>query len=734
MRLLRILLPLLLAGLCTEALGQTVLTRRGKPAARIVVAAGNDTDRTAALLLQRFVREASGAELPVVPGAKIRRGDILLGASDTLGLSYDGFRLRSGSDGTLRISSGGGNGSVYGVVSLLERYLGMDYFAAHVYALDRRPDIVLPRLDTAGNPAFRYRQSQAYGMAQDSVYRFFLRLREPSDVFAGNLWVHTFDRLLPAERYGARHPEYYSFINGQRRPGRASQWCLSNPEVFETVAERIDSIFRDDPARTMISVSQNDSDRTYCRCDECERVNIEEGAPSGNYVRFLNKLAERFPDKQFSTLAYLFTMKPPRHVRPLPNVNIMLCSIGCHREAPLAETDTGREFTEALEGWSALTDNLFVWDYGINFDNMVEPFPNFPVLAPNIRLFRRHGARMHFSQIGGSYGGDFSELRSYVVAKLMWDPAQDTDSLMLRFMRGYYGAAAPYLYQYEKLSEGALLASGTPLWIYDSPVSHKDGMFNDACRQRYNELFDRAEAAVAADSALLRRVRTARLPLLYTELEILRTERGKDTASVLRKLETFERYTSEFGIETLNERNNSPQEYCRLYRRRYLPNADVTKNPAAGARIEWLVPPAEKYRAEGENTLTDGLFGGASFADGWTGWEGRDGAFILDLGSRQEFSAVTADFLHQLGAWILLPRAMTCAVSDDKLAWRQLGRVEVPEDRDVPVKFVPVTVAAENPVRARYLRIEVEGTNVCPPWHYGVGCPCWFFIDEIIIK
>lgn len=734
MRLLRTLLPLLLAGLCTEALGQTVLTRRGKPAARIVVADGNGTDRTAALLLQRFVREASGAELPVVQGAKIRRGDILLGAADTLGLSYDGFRLRSGSDGTLRISSGGGNGSVYGVVSLLERYLGMDYFAAHVYALDRCPDIVLPRLDTAGNPAFRYRQSQAYGMAQDSVYRFFLRLREPSDVFAGNLWVHTFDRLLPAGRYGAGHPEYYSFIHGQRRPGRASQWCLSNPEVFETVAERIDSIFRADPARTMISVSQNDSDRTYCRCDECERVNIEEEAPSGNYVRFLNKLAERFPDKQFSTLAYLFTMKPPRHVRPLPNVNIMLCSIGSHREAPLAETATGREFTEALEGWSALTDNLFIWDYGINFDNMVEPFPNFPVLAPNIRLFRRHGARMHFSQIGGSYGGDFSELRSYVVAKLMWDPAQDTDSLMLRFMRGYYGAAAPYLYQYEKLSEGALLASGTPLWIYDSPVSHKDGMFNDACRQRYNELFDRAEAAVAADSALLRRVRTARLPLLYTELEILRTEHGKDTAAVLRKLETFERYTSEFGIETLNERNNSPQEYCRLYRRRYLPNADVTKNPAAGAHIEWLVPPAEKYRALGENTLTDGLFGGASFADGWTGWEGRDGAFILDLGSGQEFSAVTADFLHQLGAWILLPRAMTCAVSDDKLAWRQLGRVEVPEDRDVPVKFVPVTVAAESPVRARYLCIEVEGTNVCPPWHYGVGCPCWFFIDEIIIK
>ncbi len=731
MRLFRTLLLLLFAGLCAEADGQTVLTRRGKPVARIVVAAGNSTDRTAALLLQRFVREASGAELPIVQGVKIRKGDILLGASDTLGLSDDGFRLRTGSDGTLRISSGGGSGSVYGVVSLLERYLGMDYFAARVYTLDRRPDIVLPRLDTADNPAFRYRQSQAYGMAQDSVYRFFLRLEEPSDIFAGNLWVHTFDRLLPAERYGAEHPEYYSFIHGERRPGRASQWCLSNPALFETVAARIDSIFRANPGRTWISVSQNDSDRTYCRCEACERVNVEEGAPSGNYIRFLNKLAERFPDKRFSTLAYLFTMQPPRHARPLSNVNIMLCSIGSHREAPLTETATGREFVAALEGWSALTDNLFIWDYGINFDNMVEPFPNFPVLAPNIRLFRRHGARMHFSQIGGSYGGDFSELRSYVVAKLMWDPAQDADSLMQRFMNGYYGAAAPCLYQYEKHLEEALFGSGIPLWIYDSPVTHKQGMFSAACRDHYNELFDRAEAAVAADSALLRRVRLARLPLLYSELEILRTERDRDTAAVLRKLGTFERYVTDFGVETLNERNNSPQEYCKLYRQRYL-SADRSK--AFGARIEWIVPPAGKYRALGEETLTDGLFGGASFADGWTGWEGQDGAFILDLGSEQEFSAVTADFLHQLGAWILLPRAMTCAVSDDKRAWRPLGRTELAEDRDVPVKFVPVTVAAGGPVRARYIRIEVEGTNVCPPWHYGVGCPCWFFIDEITVK
>lgn len=560
-------------------------------------------NRHAAELLQRFVRESSGAELPLVTKAAPRRGDVVIGAGDTSSLTEDGFRLRT-SDGVLYISSGGDKGAVYGVVTLLERNLGVDYLAANTYTLDRSRTIQLPEMDCYENPAFRYRQSQAYGMALDPTYRTFLRLEEPRDIFAGGLWVHTFNQLLPASVYGGEHPEYYSFINGERRPGRASQWCLTNPEVFELVAAKVDSIFKANPGMSIISISQNDSNFTYCRCEECEKVNEYEGAPSGNYIRFLNKLAERFPDKEFSTLAYLFTMQPPRHVKPLPNVNIMLCDIDCNREVPLTDNASGQEFVRALEGWSAVSDNIFVWDYGINFDNMVAPFPNFPILKPNIELFHRNHVTMHFSQIGGSYGGDFSEMRTYVVSKLMWNPDQDTDELMLRFMKGYYGEATPYLYQYEKLLEGGLLASGNRLWIYDSPVSHKDGMLNAACRKRYNQLFDLAEKAVADDSTRLARVHMARLPLMYSDLEIARTTTDKDIDAVVRELDAFERYIDLFGIKTLNERNNSPKEYCKLYRERYLPSERRSK--ALGARIIWLDErPHATRRPASERSPTD---------------------------------------------------------------------------------------------------------------------------------
>ena len=192
MRLFRWIFVVSLLLVSSGVRAQTRLTRNGKPAARIVVAQQTAADLTAAQLLQRFVRESTGATLPLLHDVTPRKGNILIGASDTAGLAEDGFRLRT-QDGVLRISSGGDKGAVYGVMTLLERYLGLDYFAAGVYDLDRNPTVTLPAMDFAENPAFRYRQSQGYGMAQDSVYRLALRLEEPRDIFAGGLWVHTFN-------------------------------------------------------------------------------------------------------------------------------------------------------------------------------------------------------------------------------------------------------------------------------------------------------------------------------------------------------------------------------------------------------------------------------------------------------------------------------------------------------------------------------------------------------------
>lgn len=708
---------------------QITLVKNKKATTRIVLTQETKTNRQAAVLLQDFVRRISGATLPIVAGEKMKKGDIQIGTGSAEGAGEDGFLLAADENG-LRIASGGDKGAVYGVVTLLEDYLGVSYYAKDTYTLTPSSTLTLPAIHRVETPAFRYRQTWSYGN-EDPIYKMWFRLEEPQELFADNLWVHTFDRLIPSDVYGSSHPEYYAFINGERRPGNASQWCLSNPEVFELAAHKIDSIFQANPDKKMISVSQNDGNFTNCTCPECRAIDEYEGALSGNIIRFLNKLAVRFPDKEFSTLAYLYSMQPPKHVKPLPNVNIMLCDIDCKREVPLTDNASGQDFVKALEGWSKISDNIFVWDYGINFDNIISPFPNFHILQKNIQLFKKNHVTMHFSQVNGIKGGDFSEMRAYMLSKLMWNPYQDADSLMQAFMKGYYGAAAPSLYQYQKIMQGALLASGQPLWIYDSPISHKNGMLNPVLLKTYNCLFDQAEQAVAKDTTLLHRVQLSRLPLQYAELEIARTRTDQDTEEVRRKLALFEERTRRFAISTLNERQNAPADYCRLYTRRFLPRPE--RNKAAGARITWLTPPSDKYKALGETALTDELFGGTTYVESWVGWNGTDGAFILDMGEEKAFSSIETDFLHQLGGWVLLPHSVAYSISTDNDNYQPFGSYTFAEDRDLQVKFVGGKAESPQPVKARYIKVEIKGIGMCPSWHYGVGYPAWFFTDEVTV-
>lgn len=733
----KIFFMLVLSLLTLQLSGQVTLVKKGKPVGRIIINSTNPTNLEASKLLNRFINEVSGAELVVLdftPKLKLKKGDVFIGVETPQNselrdqLTEDGFLIQSDAH-QLWINGEGKHGSEYGVVDLLEEFLGIRYLKSHTYTLTPNTDIEFPsNIVRLQNPSFRYRQTQAFSANEDLTYKLWHRLEEPKEEFAAGYWVHTFNSLLPAATYGKDHPEYYAYLNGVRHPGTVSQWCLTNDDVFEIVSERVDSIFRANPDKHIISVSQNDS-QIYCQCPICKAIIDREGSPVGTLLYFVNKLAERFPNKEFSTLAYLFSVPAPKYMKPLPNVNIMLCDIDAYREVTLTENPSGQEFVKEMEAWSKITNNIFVWDYGINFDNYLAPFPNFHILQPNMQLFKKNGATRHFSQIAGSKGGDFSELRSYLVSKLLWNVDANVDEVMKGFLVDFYGeGAAPYLYDYIKLREGALLGSQIPLWIYDTPVTHKEGMLNDALLRRYKELFDCAEAAVAGDSTALAHVREERLPLLYSELEILRTRSDIDKSDLRQKVEHLRSEAAKYNVISLNERVNLVDDYCTEYLERNLP--PTKKSLALGAKIEFVSLPNKPYD-EIKEAITDGLYGGSTFNDGWVGWEGRDGEFIIDLGQVTDIHTVETDFLHKLGAWVLLPKGIEVSTSVDDKDYIEMGSLAIPEDRDVEVKYVRVPVQSDPGVSARYIKIKVETIGLCPPWHYGVGHPAWFFIDEV---
>ena len=148
----------------------------------------------------------------------------------------------------------------------------------------------------------------------------------------------------------------------------------------------------------------------------------------------------------------------------------------------------------------------------------------------------------------------------------------------------------------------------------------------------------------------------------------------------------------------MNERKNAPGEYCELYKKRFLPQNEQSK--ASGASLTWIIPPQERYKTLGETALTDELFGGTTYVESWVGWNGTDGAFILDLGEEKSFTRIEADFLHQLGGWVLLPHSVSYSISSDNTTYKPFGSFTFAEDRDLQVKFVEGKAESDSPVKA----------------------------------
>ena len=77
-------------------------------------------------------------------------------------------------------------------------------------------------------------------------------------------------------------------------------------------------------------------------------------------MRSAEEVEKEYPDVLIETLAYQYTRKPPKHVRPRHNVVIRLCSIECSFVETLTagENDANVSFREDMEAWASISPQL----------------------------------------------------------------------------------------------------------------------------------------------------------------------------------------------------------------------------------------------------------------------------------------------------------------------------------------------------------------------------------------
>jgi len=490
---------------------------KGASLYRIVLpSSSTEHERKAAEVLQDYILQISGTALPIItadkPGSPY---EILLGQNDRLGerninidfnaLEADGFVIRTDSM-RLIIAGGDFKGTLYGVYTFLEKFLGCRMYSPKVKIVPTQDVISLDSINLKEIPVIKFRDVH-YRVTYHQEFSEWHKLDH--DARGGRpawgSWVHTFNSLVPPEVYFNDHPEYFAFRDGKRLP---TQLCLTNPDVLKVTIQNLRKQVASNPEARYWSVSQNDN-RQYCQCEDCRAIDEKEGSPSGSIIAFVNQVADQFPDLMISTLAYEYGRKAPLTLRPRKNVNIMLCSIEARRDLPIAEApdSASKSLVKDVQDWGKIASDIIVWDYVIQFTNLVSPFPNLQVLQPNIRFFADNGVTAMFEQGNGDNGGEFAELRSYIISRLLWNPDENVDTVMNDFLRGYYGAGAGPIRQYIDEMREALLVSGKPLRIFGSPNEAAVSYLTPSLIIRYKQLFDQAEKNVTEDPEVLERVR-----------------------------------------------------------------------------------------------------------------------------------------------------------------------------------------------------------------------------------
>lgn len=541
-----------------------------------------DSDMSAARELQDWIRKMTGVSLSITSEAKVTddtQGIISIGRTELLEetfpemasqeIKYDGWGVASDKK-NLFLWGDEGRGTVNAVFAFLEEELGFRWYSRHNFRTPKSDTLIVSVVNRVHSPPFRYRDpfyNGAFNIKWSTYNRTNANFAPVPEQYgghidygsntrfgeAGRMIAHTFHDFIPPDKYFKDHPEYFMMErNGRRNP---QQLCMTNPDVINLMIENVKIFLTESPHTEIVSVSKNDYVLS-CVCETCKPLDDKEGTNMASLLYLVNSVADAikddFPDVFVSTLAYLETIDLPKTIRPAKNVIIRICNDAAGSWVSPFTPAKELKFGRLLEEWSNVHENMFVWDYVINFSHFMAPMPNIHVIADNLKYYADTGVSgvlMQGNMMGN--GSEREELRIWMMSKLMLYPDMDVDELVYDFVSGYFGQASGAIYKYYKLLE----EQGEVFYYFLKTPSggiryRMDNQFLSRFFIREaQDLFDEA-LVLAENNDILQRVQREMLPIMYVMLERGPLFTGREYQKILND---FINYSSAINVKYLNE-------------------------------------------------------------------------------------------------------------------------------------------------------------------------------------
>ena len=455
-----IVLALCLSGAAQAA----VVVQDGQAKAIIIVPADAPEQRQdSAALLQQYVKQSSGAELPIA--AKPSGGlAIHLGRSafvdqhvpDLAKLDDDGYVIQSvGADGLI-LAGPTEWGTEFAVDEFLERYVGVRWL------LPGKDGTDVPMQQTIEVPAVNLRQEPVYFSRLLSGLRGSVQgdWARRNRMHGRVSFHHNLLHLFPPSKYFATHPEFFPIVNGERYQPTSDddphwQPNFSDPGIVAEAVKNIKQYFKDHPEATSYSLGINDG-RGY---DESPASLARETGTenflgirdvSDSYYRWANdvvtEVLKEYPDKWFGCLAYSNVVEPPEHIKVHPRIIPYMT----YDRMKWIKPELRAQGEQLTREWHAQSPTLGWYDYAYGSPYCV-PRVYFHQMAAYLRFGAANGVKAHYAEIYPNWG---EGPKPYLYLKLQWNPNADVDALLQDWYARCGGeAAAPMLAEYYQIWE-----------------------------------------------------------------------------------------------------------------------------------------------------------------------------------------------------------------------------------------------------------------------------------------
>ena len=562
-----------------EAAGKptvSLLDADGTPRYRVVVpATPTPQESYAARTLADILSRCSGRSFEVIPDSEPQNGpELRVGktarspkiAENALGI--DGIDIAVDADGSVNLQGGPEFGLNNAIYAFLEEDLGYRYWWENAERLPA--ELTFAPVSRRYTPQLDFRNpfcGPSFFVPWCLHNRVnYPQIHLPAEAGQQSKWLgfaHTLPWFLPEDEYFDEHPEYFSMDEkGERRRNR--QLCDSNPEVAKIVAESIKREIAANPETRYrcVHISRRDGGNP-CLCPECSAINDREGTTAATLFLLSNRVAEilapDYPDLKLITFAYLETREPPKNMALHPNIIVEYCNDYTWNH-PLTPARQMEEVVRQTTGWAAKAP-LYIWDYNMNYDHFLMPYPSLGFTADNIRFWcenRAKGIMTECAFASDAIGSERDLLRAWVIAHLMWNPALDWRELAYDFITGYFGNAAEPIWRYnqrlEAIAEQFHEELSTPHngIRYDFTAPYFTPAFVAGADADYAQAFALAEG----DEELTWRIERDYLPILYTKMN-LALLKGEDPGDYVAMVERFTATATKAGLASLGEKQDN---------------------------------------------------------------------------------------------------------------------------------------------------------------------------------